>query len=110
MKLNKVGVVCIGIGVGDGESGSDGVDTSHELYDKKIVITGFRSKELENKIKGFGGIIGSSVNKTTHMVIVKDGGIGMDMDMENLTSSKAIKAKELGIRIISREEFDDKFQ
>jgi len=34
----------------------------------------------------------------------------VDMDMENLTSSKAIKAKELGIRIISREEFDDKFQ
>lgn len=89
------------------KTNNSSIDTTHELYNKKIVITGFRSKELEDKIRGFGGIISNSVSKSTYILIVK--GEGKNVDMENLTSGKGKKAKELGITIMTREAFDEMF-
>jgi NAD-dependent DNA ligase len=42
------------------------------FYGKTIVMTGFRNKEVEEKLKKMGAKIGSSVSKNTYMVIAKD--------------------------------------
>ena len=72
------------------------IDTGHPLYNKKIVITGFRSKELQERIEKVGCKIGSSVSKNTDIVIVKD----IDDD-----TGKAEKARELNIKIMEVESF-----
>ena len=40
-------------------------DISHPLYNKSIILTGFRDKEIERKIKEKGGKIGTSISKNT---------------------------------------------
>ena len=71
------------------------------LYNKTIVMTGFRDKNLEDKIKTAGAKIGSSVSKNTHLVIVKH----LEED-----TSKASDAKKLGVQLITVEEFNKKYQ
>jgi DNA ligase (NAD+) len=66
------------------------VDKSHPLYDKKIVITGFRDKELQKKLKDIGVKLGTSVSKNTFLVLVKD----LDDD-----TGKADKARKLGLEL-----------
>lgn len=73
------------------------IDTSHPLYQKTIVMTGFRSKELEQKIKDVGGVIGSSVSKQTFIVLTKD---------VDESTGKLEKARSLGIRIMTPDEFE----
>ena len=70
------------------------------LYNKTIIITGFRDKNLENKIKSAGAKIGSSVSKNTHLVIVKH----LEED-----TGKASDAKKLGIPLITVEDFNNKY-
>jgi len=61
-----------------------------------VVMTGFRDKIMEDIIKTNGGVISSGVSiKTTHLV-TKDTGS---------TSSKSVRARELGIPIVTPEEF-----
>jgi DNA ligase (NAD+) len=62
----------------------------------KIVFTGFRDKDAESKIEKAGGKVVTSVSKNTNLVVAKD---------VNENSSKIKNAQELGIRIISQEEF-----
>ena len=71
-------------------------NTSQPLYNKKIVNTGFRSKELQERIEKVGGKIGSSVSKNTDIVIVKN----IDDD-----TGKAEKARTLNINIMEVESF-----
>ena len=71
--------------------------TVSSLYNKTIVITGFRDKNLEEKIKTLGGKLGASVSKNTYLVIVKN--------MEENTG-KVADAKKIGIKIITLEEFN----
>lgn len=71
------------------------------LKNKVIVITGSLNKfsnrnELQNLIENLGGKIGGSISKKTTMLINND---------KNSNSSKNKKAKELGIKIITEEEF-----
>jgi NAD-dependent DNA ligase len=73
-------------------------DTSHSLYGKSVVMTGFRDKMLMEKIKEVGGKIGSSVSKNTFVVLVKD----LDED-----TGKVLKAKDLGIPIMLPDKFAD---
>ena len=42
------------------------------MYGKTIVISGFRDKDLENKLKELGVKIGSGVNKKTDILLVKN--------------------------------------
>ena len=70
------------------------------LFKKKIVITGFRSKELETKIENMGGKISGSVSKNTDFVIVKN----LDED-----TGKAEKARKLNVNIISVEDFTEQY-
>lgn len=66
------------------------------LYQKRIVMTGFRDKKLENHIKQLGGIIASDVSSKTSAVIVK-----------NLDEStgKADKARSLNVNIVLLTDF-----
>lgn len=76
------------------------VDSSHELYEKNIVMSGFRDKELENQIKSVGGKIGSSVNKKTFVLIVKD---------VDESSGKIEDAKKHQISILLKDAFIGKY-
>jgi len=70
------------------------------LKDEKIVMTGFRSDEISEFIENNGGTISSSVSKNTTLVIY----------IENeKTQSKLIKAKELNIKTITRNNFEKKY-
>ena len=76
------------------------VDKSHPLFEKKIVITGFRNKDLENNILSKGGEIATSVSKNTFIVIAKD---------PEDESGKVLQAKEKNIPIMSMDTFNTKF-
>jgi DNA ligase (NAD+) len=72
------------------------VNNEHPLYGKTIVITGFRNKELEEKLKNIGAKIGTTVSKNTYMVIAKD---------KADETGKVLEAKKLGIQIMNMDEF-----
>jgi NAD-dependent DNA ligase/DNA polymerase/3'-5' exonuclease PolX len=71
------------------------------LYGKSVVLTGFRSKPLEEKIKAAGGKIGSSVTKSTLAVITKD--------LEGEMSGKLADAQKHNVPIMTQEEFEDEY-
>lgn len=75
-------------------------DESHPLYDKTIIITGFRDKELSEQLKSFGAKESSSVTKNTFAVIVKN----KDED-----TGKIEDAKEKNIPIYTIDEFKEKY-
>ena len=70
------------------------------LFNKTIIMTGFRDKNLEDKIKTAGAKLGSSVSKNTFVVIVKN----LEED-----TSKAIDAKKLGVPLITMQDFNKKY-
>ena len=74
--------------------------TSHPLFEKKIVMTGFRDKELSGILEEVGAELSSSVSKKTYMVVVKD----IDDD-----TGKAEKARKLNIPMIEVDDFKKKF-
>ena len=76
------------------------VDKSHPLYNKKIVITGFRDKELQQKLDKIGVKLGTSVSKKTFAVLVKD----LDDD-----TGKADKARALEVQLMTPEMFKKKY-
>lgn len=59
---------------------------------QKVVFTGFRNKLLEDKIQELGGEISSSISKKTTLLVA---------DNVDGSSTKLVKAKSLGIEIIS---------
>jgi NAD-dependent DNA ligase len=70
------------------------------LYNKSIIITGFRDKNLEDKIKSAGAKLGTSVSKNTYLVIVKH----LEED-----TGKASDAKKIGVPLITVEDFNNKY-
>jgi DNA ligase (NAD+) len=82
------------------DSNKENVDKSHPLYGKKIILTGVRDKELQSKIEEVGGKLSSSVSKNTFIVIVKS----LDDD-----TGKADKAREIGIPLITIQNFKKKY-
>jgi DNA ligase (NAD+) len=77
-------------------SSSKKINPLNPLFGKTIVMTGFRNKEIEQKIKDMGAKLGSSVSKNTFVVLVKN----LDED-----TGKAMEAKNLGIKLMTPEEF-----
>jgi DNA ligase (NAD+) len=75
-------------------------NTSHVLYDKKIIITGFRDKDLAAIIEEVGGQISSSISKNTFAVIVKN---------TSETTTKTEKAKKLKIPVMEKNQFVKKY-
>ena len=68
------------------------INKDHPLYGKKWVMTGFRDKELIQDLLNVGSEQGTSVNKKTALVIVKD------LDEDNV---KVAEAQKLGILIMT---------
>jgi DNA ligase (NAD+) len=68
-----------------------------EFSGKIVVMTGFRDKTLQDKIELQGGKIGSSVSKNTNILVVKDQSVIDD------PTDKVSKAKDLGIKIITKD-------
>ena len=76
------------------------VDDSHQLYDKNIIMTGFRDKELTEELEKVGAKLGTAVSKKTFAVIVKD----KDDD-----TGKINEAKKLNIPLFTVEEFKNNY-
>jgi DNA ligase (NAD+) len=77
-------------------------EISHVLFNKTVVITGFRDKDLEEKLKLVGAKMGSSVSKNTFVLIVKTLN-------EQETSTKLVDAKKLGVGIMPLDIFKLKY-
>lgn len=74
------------------------VDTSSPLYNKTIVMTGFRDEELGKMIEKAGGKLGSSVSKNTFAVIIKG-------DENEPGTGKVEQAKKLNVIVINVDKF-----
>jgi NAD-dependent DNA ligase len=75
-------------------------DESHPLFEKIIVMTGFRDTQLQDAIKKVGAKLGSTVSKNTFIVLVKD-------LMED--TGKAEDARKLGVQLMTSEQFKKKY-
>ena len=82
------------------EEASTSKDTGHQLYDKKIVMTGIRDKKLEESLKKIGAEIGSSVSQNTFVLIAKS---------KTDDTTKANDARKHNIPIMTLDEFKDKY-
>ena len=67
-----------------------------KLINKKIVLSGFRDKKLQEIISNEGGVITNTISNKTDYLIIK----------ENYLSEKIKKAKELNIKILTINEFN----
>lgn len=76
------------------------IDKNHPLYNKNIVITGFRDITIQNFLKSRGAKLLNSVSKNTYLVIVKN---------INEDTVKVSDAKKYGIHIITKDEFYNDF-
>jgi len=72
---------------------------SNFFTDKKIVFSGFRNKDWENQLEVIGANFSSVVSKNTNYLVVKN---------LNDSSNKIKKARELGIEILTYDEFAEK--
>lgn len=75
-------------------------ETIHPLSGKKIVLTGFRNKELEKQLNEVGASLCSTVSKKTDIVIIKS---------KNDKTNKSLKAIKLDIPRIELDEFREKY-
>lgn len=77
------------------------VDNKQNLFiGQKVVLTGFRSNDISDFIERNGGKIISSVSKNTTMVVYVH---------SDKLGSKFTKAKQLGITLMTKEEFEKKY-
>ena len=72
------------------------LDQSHPLFDKSVVLTGTRDKDIIEFLKNVGAKQSSSVSKNTFLVIAKD----KDED-----TGKAEEARKINVPIMSVEKF-----
>ncbi len=73
---------------------------TNELQDVQVVMTGFRDADLSAEIEKRGGKMGSSVSKKTTYLLTYDA---------NSNSGKAKKARDLGVEVMTPDDFKDKF-
>ena len=77
------------------------IPISDEFKGMVVVFTGIRDKEVESEIINKGGSVGNGISSKTTILVVKD---------KNSSSSKTMKAKELNIKIMTLEEFKNKYK
>lgn len=75
-------------------------DTSHPLFQKTIVMSGFRENSIQEQIKQCGGKMGSNVSSKTFALIVKD---------KTERTSKINDALQNNIPLYTLEEFTRKY-
>ena len=74
---------------------------NNNMVGMKIVFTGFRDKKLEEEVTARGGKITTSVSKNTSILVTKS--------KVDKPTGKIKKALELGVEVISKEEFITKY-
>ena len=79
-------------------------DVKGKLTGYNIVLSGFRDNELKLLIESLGGVVSDSINKSINILVVKDKSI-----IENQTG-KVLKAQNMGINILTKEELIRKLQ
>lgn len=72
--------------------------TGNKFDGKKIVVSGFRDKNLEEYIVNEGGSLVNTISKNTDILIIKDKSVS--------GTSKVIKATDLGVVIYTMDEFN----
>ena len=92
---HKLNVINIQNEINVNESASSSI-----LSGKKIVMTGFRDKQIMKWVEDNGGTMASSVSSNTHLVLVKD--------LDEITG-KADQAHALGIPLMTADEFSKKY-
>ena len=76
-------------------------DTNHILYNKSIVFTGIREKELMHKLESMYSVkLSTSISKNTFAIIAKS---------KDEESSKLVKARNMNIPIFELDEFKEKY-
>lgn len=70
---------------------------SNNNLNKSFVFSGFRNKDWETKIEETGGSVKTSVSKNVDYLVVKD---------KTVKSGKTVKAVELGVSVISQNDFE----
>jgi NAD-dependent DNA ligase len=76
------------------------VDQNHILFDKNVVLTGTRDKQVIDFLKSVGANQTSSVSQNTYLVITKN---------EDEDTEKAEQARKLNVPIITIEEFTKQY-
>ena len=76
------------------------VNKNHTLYGKKVVMSGFRDKDLIKRITDVGGKLGNSVSKDLFVLLVKD---------PDESTNKIEVAKEKDVAIMTPEDFIKKY-
>lgn len=71
------------------------VKKNGKYKDMKVVVSGFRDKDIISYIENEGGILTNTVSKNTDLLVIKDSSV--------MDTSKVVKAKELGIKIITKD-------
>jgi NAD-dependent DNA ligase len=77
---------------------------SEKFKGKKFVFSGFRNKEWEEYIVENGGEVVGSVSKNTAYLITPK------KEIEENSTTKITKAKEIGVEIVAKEDFEKKFK
>lgn len=75
-------------------------DTSHILFEKLVVMSGKRDKELEEVLKSVGANISSSVTSKTFTLITPD---------VDSNTGKVANANKLGIQVLTPDAFRSKY-
>jgi len=75
-------------------------DKSHPLFQKHIVLTGFRDKDLMKQLTDVGAVLTSSVSKNTFVVLVK----------QEETTGKTQQANAVGVPVMLSDLFKTKYQ
>ena len=83
-----------------GEAEKKDLDKSHPLYEKHIVMTKIRDKDIKEKLEAVGGVLDDNVGRNTFALIVKS---------KADESNKTKYAKEHNIPIYEPSEFLDKY-
>ena len=94
MFMDDIGVKCKQAGPGP-EPSKDG--RPNALKDQIVVFTGFRNKDWEAVVVASGGKVAGSVSGKTTILVAAE---------INETSSKIVKARDLGIKVMSKTEFE----
>ena len=76
-------------------------NTLGKMSGMKIVLSGFRDKNLQEMIVNEGGTIVNIISKNTDLLVIRN--------KEQDDTSKVIKAKEMGINIITLDDFKKKY-
>lgn len=83
------------------KSSEDITDDTGVLTGHVVVFTGFRDKDLQVRIEQAGGTVSNSVTAKTTALVVKS---------HDISGSKVIKARKLGISIVALSKFVEKFR